>query len=102
MKYSTVAPAQTGDINLQGTSGLFPWNVAIHNNVVRENKDNPIAGVTVYGVMTQGTSTITLGGSGLQNVFKGLATMCGGAYCDTGDNITTFGTSASPGNKLLC
>lgn len=100
MNYSTVDPAQTGDINLQGTSGLFPWIVSISNNVVRENKANPVGGVTIYTIMTQGTASITIGGSGTQNVLKGLASSCTGAgTCDSGFNAVTFGSAGTLGTN---
>ena len=93
MNHSTVAPGQTGDINLQGSSGAFPWNVSIYDNIVKENKANPVAGVTVYTIMTQGTSSIVIGGSGTQNELKGLSTSCTGGVCDPGHNATTYGAS---------
>jgi hypothetical protein len=81
-----------GDINIQGATP-FPWPVTIQNNIVRTHYahiDSETSGY-VYAFLIGGDYTpVRVGGSGMQNVFKGEAPSCLGSLCDVGDNVIAF------------
>ena len=95
--------ANYGDINIASTSGTPPWTVTIQNNLVKEKLANPTGqtGSNDYTlVIPTNFSGWTLGGSGNQNFLKGLASNCGLAVCDSGDNAATNGTLAALGTEI--
>jgi hypothetical protein len=85
------AVGTTGDINLQ-LDGGFPWHIDVYNNISKTNYLT-VGGGAVYAMLTGGTvgsSVVTTGGNGLQNIFKGLRSDCIGSVCDSGNNVVAF------------
>lgn len=100
MQCPPFSPGATGEINLQ-IANTFPWTITETNNIA-------LTGVNSNGTMSYGSAcgststvhayanlvgqgsavTITVGGAGAQNVFKGQATTC-----DNGTNCTGGGTT---------
>lgn len=94
----------SGDVNYQGACGggdpacQTPhqnWNdvLTIQNNIVKSHWTSGGGaglGGTLYPQQFGGqsdsanTNSITSGGTGTQNVYKGMATTCAGASCNTG------------------
>jgi hypothetical protein len=87
------AVGTSGEINLQ-LDGGFPWHIDVYNNISKTNYTT-VNGGAVYAILTGGTggvgsSVVTTGGSGLQNIFKGLRSDCAGFVCDPGNNVVAY------------
>jgi hypothetical protein len=84
-----------GDINIQSSLSSLPYPIGVYNNISKTNfattgNQGTSFGV-VYSALTGGKYNVTMGGSGTQNVFKGMATTClGGGSCDPGDDVIAF------------
>jgi len=98
-----------GDFNVQNTSSSATaiWGgLTIQNNLAQENQEWP-GGVssngTVYAFNIGGNYTnVTVGGSGSQNYFNGLATSCVGNACAPSTapyGAISFGTEANIGTN---
>ncbi len=85
------AAGDLGDINIQDNSG---YNTIVTNNVSRTFQANsPGGGGSIYALLVgNGVNghLVIIGGSGTQNIFKGLATSCDGSSCDSSDNVVAF------------
>lgn len=78
-----------GGINIQSSATAIPWNISVYNNIDQETVAACL-GTPNYPVypLVMGTSqsapysnTVTIGGTGLQNIFLGKATTCQGPFC---------------------
>jgi hypothetical protein len=83
----------TGEINVQ-VDGGFPWIVNVYNNISRSNRATTgcSGGGGVYAQNTGGAkpgTTVVSGGTGIQNIYKGMETSCLGD-CDSGNNQSVF------------
>jgi hypothetical protein len=97
-----------GDINIQNSKSVNTiWGgLTIQNNIAQENQESP-GGVSsngyVYAFSLGGNYTnVTVGGSGGQNYFKGLATSCVGNACAPSSapyDAISFGTAAELGTN---
>jgi hypothetical protein len=98
-----------GDFNVQNTSSTATsiWGgLTIQNNLAQENQEWP-GGVStngsVYAFNIGGNYTnVTVGGSGSQNYFNGLATSCAGPACAPASppyGAISFGTLANIGTN---
>jgi hypothetical protein len=98
-----------GDINVENSnsSGTTIWGgLTIQNNLVQENQawqgGNDAQG-PVYAFLLGGAYTnVTVGGSGSQNYFNGLATQCNGDECLPSTEpygAVSFGTLAELGTN---
>jgi hypothetical protein len=98
-----------GDFNVQNTSSSATtiWGgLTIQNNLAQENQEYP-GGVssngTVYAFNIGGNYTnVTVGGSGSQNYFNGLATSCEGNACAPSSppyGAISFGTEENIGTN---
>jgi hypothetical protein len=93
----------SGQMNMQLDTGN-PWTINIFNNISRDasaNATSPSSGA-IYAELVGGANagtTITLGGAGLQNVFKGLQTTCLGSVCDAGNNVVAFNSYTNLGTN---
>jgi hypothetical protein len=78
-----------GDINIQGTNA---YPIRIYNNIAKTGIAQNLHGGTtdIYALLEGGNYSTTIGGSGLQNIFKGLDTRCVGPSCDSGNNVIAF------------
>lgn len=93
-------PGSSGDINLQLDSN-FPWTISTYNNISQTTTATQKYGATCastatdhsYSMLTSAAgvaTTITTGGSGLQNIFWGIAGTCDSALCDAGNNVIAY------------
>jgi hypothetical protein len=98
-----------GDINVQNSSSSATaiWGgVTIQNNLVQENQEWPGGNSSngfVYAFNLGGSyGNVTVGGSGSQNFFDGLATTCRGNACAPSSapyGAVSFGTAAELGTN---
>jgi hypothetical protein len=99
----------SGDINIQNSSSSATsiWGgLTIQDNLVQENQEWP-GGVSsdgyVFAFNLGGNYTnVTVGGSGSQNYFSGLATICIGNACEPSSapyGAASFGTAAELGTN---
>jgi hypothetical protein len=98
----------SGDINIQNSSGTGTsiWGgLTIQDNLVQENQawngGNTSQG-PVYAFLIGGAYTnVTVGGSGKQNYFDGLATTCHGTCAPSSApfSATSFGTASQLGTN---
>jgi hypothetical protein len=104
-----VAGYASGDINVQNSSnsGTSIWGgLTIQDNIVQENQawngGNTNQG-PVYAFLVGGPyANVTVGGSGSQNYFDGLATTCHGSVCAPSSapySATSFGTASQLGTN---
>ena len=86
------AGAVVGEINIQNTGGAkFLWTIASYNNLIKTNFNTNVSGEYVYAELVSGSgSSVTVGGSSSQNVFKSLQTACHGTTCDPGFNVVSY------------
>jgi fibronectin type 3 domain-containing protein len=99
----------SGDINIQNSSSSATaiWGgLTIADNLVQENQQWPGGNSSngyVYAFNLGGSySNVTVGGSGTQNYFNGLATSCRGNACAPASapyGAISFGTAAELGNN---
>jgi hypothetical protein len=99
----------SGDINIQNSSSSATsmWGgLTIENNLVQENQGSPGGDSSngyVYAFNLGGAySNVTVGGSGSQNYFDGLATTCRGNGCAPTSapyGAASFGTAAELGTN---
>lgn len=90
-----------GEINIQSSASDMSdtANITVTNNIGRTEWATPGGGPAtngyIYGLQVGVTtgSSITIGGSGTQNIFKGLAPACQDTSCDAGNNVTSAGLS---------
>jgi len=85
----------SGELNIQ-LDGGYPWTLNVYNNIALTNRKTVgcKGGGNVYamhtgGVNGVGSTTMNIGGSGLQNIFKGEMTSCD-STCDSGNNVVAF------------
>jgi hypothetical protein len=86
------ASSSLGEFNIQSTVSALPWAITVQNNVGYSDFAHGTAGSTAvnYALAVGGSyANTTIGGSGPQNVFGGVAGTCG-ASCDGGDNVIAF------------
>jgi hypothetical protein len=80
-----------GEINLAmggNFSSTAPYTVTIQNNIARTNETQQGGtGGPVYAMTLGGNWGLTIGGSGTENIYKGLRTSCTAAACDPGFNV---------------
>jgi hypothetical protein len=79
-----------GEINIQSTTTNLPWNIFVYNNIAQTNQATSPGCGGIYAMNTGGNYKVTTGGSGIENIFKGLETSCLGSSCDSGDNVVAF------------
>jgi hypothetical protein len=80
-----------GEILLQGTGTYVPVYATIQNNIAFTGTAASPSGSPLYALQVGGNyAGQTIGGSGTQNIFKGLETVCGGSSCDSGDNVVAY------------
>ena len=99
----------SGDINIQNSSSSATaiWGgLTIQDNLVQENQEWPGGNSSngyVYAFNLGGSySNVTVGGSGSQNYFNGLATACRGNECAPASapyGAVSFGTAAELGSN---
>jgi hypothetical protein len=80
--------AAVGDINIQ-MGGVV--NVTVINNIALTVVASPNCGAADYALLFGGAGTtgVTIGGTGVENILKGHETSCGGT-CDAGNNEIAF------------
>ena len=81
-----------GDINVQSTTSKIPYSISIYNNIAQTNFmniGNVVGSGVVYAALTGGAYGVSWGGSGKENIFKGLATNCL-ASCNAGRDVIAF------------
>jgi hypothetical protein len=89
--YTNGTGGNYGDINIQSTTATLPWHIAIDKNIAQEPNATQHTGGNVYALLTGRYPLAVIGGSGIENVFKGSQTKCpGGQSCDAGDNVVAF------------
>ena len=80
-----------GDINIQSSKPTLPWHITIDQNIAQEPNATQHTAGKVYALVTGAYPSVVIGGSGIQNIFKGSQTTCpGGQSCDSGDNVVAF------------
>ena len=100
--YNTGSDYSDGEINWQPTQSNSPWIVNIYNNIARTRIATSPSGTPLYAFqMGNPVSNTTIGGSDVQNIFKGLQTNCAGSSCDFGDNVTAFNGASFGTNTYL-
>jgi hypothetical protein len=89
------AGSNLGDINIQSATGSLPYPIALHNNIVQTNYayvGGQSGGGNVYALGIGGSYNVTVGGSGLQNIFYGMSTHCP-SVCAGSDSVESYGNS---------
>jgi hypothetical protein len=78
-----------GGINVAASKTEIPWNISIYNNIDQETQASCL-GTPNYPVyaLVMGTSqnapystTVTIGGTGMENILLGLVSSCQGPFC---------------------
>ena len=87
--YTNGTGGNFGDINIQSTTSTLPWKIAIDDNIAQEPNATRHTGGNVYALVIGDYPSAVLGGSGIQNIFKGAQTTCP-ASCDSADNVVAF------------
>jgi hypothetical protein len=94
-------PGSSGDINLQLNSN-FPWTITTYNNLSRVPTATQSYGVGCgstatnhsYSMLTSpagGSTTITTGGTGLENIFRASSGACdNGVNCNGTDDVIAY------------
>lgn len=90
-----------GEINLASLTTTTPWTVLLQNNIAQTATATSGSSKPIYAFVVGGVwNTFTNGGTGNENIFKGLQTGCpGGASCDAGFNTAVF-SGGSLGTNL--
>jgi hypothetical protein len=89
--YTNGTGGNFGDINIQSSTNTLPWQIAINQNIAQEPNATQHTGGNVYALVTAAYPSTVIGGSGIQNIFKGSQTKCPpGQSCDSGDNVVAF------------
>ena len=89
--YTNGTGGNYGDINIQSSVATLPWHIAIDQNIAQEPNATQHTAGNVYALVTAAYPSVVIGGSGIQNIFKGSQTKCpGGQSCDPGDNVVAF------------
>jgi hypothetical protein len=97
-----------GGINIQSSATAIPWKISVYNNIDQETV-GACLGTPNYPIypLVLGTSqhapystTVTIGGTGLQNILLGLATTCQGPYCAGSGGTNASAVSFDGSNDL--
>ena len=90
---NTAGCGNQGDINIQSTGPSLPWLISIFNNIAKENAATMGgSGCNVYALMKGGNYVGTvIGGSGIENIFNGLATSCPASCNSPRDDVVSYG-----------
>jgi hypothetical protein len=106
-----VSQGAEGEFNIQNNSPTsnFPWVVSFTNNIGKTNYTTPGGGGSSYGsvyalmIGSYVANSLTVGGSGSQNIFKGSNTTCP-VYCNTIEggvyDVTSYVSQASLGTNI--
>lgn len=83
-----------GEINPESFNGTMLWHVTLQDNIAFSDFSPSTGGALTYAMDIWGNiPTITHGGTGHENIYKGSAASCaGGTGCDAGNNSNTFNT----------
>lgn len=93
-----------GSVNLNMAGGIGnSWPTTIQNNIAQTNSATSNGHPIYAGVFGGGLwSSLTIGGTGNENIFKGLNTTCpGGASCDAGHNVAAFNSNGFGTNTYI-
>jgi|SRR5882672_2208132 len=87
-----------GDIEFNGSTS--PWAVNVFKNIAQEPNSTNTFGGGVFALLVGNPQTNgIIGGTGVENIFKGAHGSCPGSSCDGGNNVVAF-NSASIGTNI--
>jgi FG-GAP-like repeat len=93
---ATAGDSADGELNIALGQ---PWTINIFNNIAFQTLVTSSGGGDVYALVSGGglNSSLTIGGTGKQNILKGSDTHCASSLCDSGNNVAIFNGNSLPG-----